>query len=157
LRGFVLNTHGGYNISAPTSIYRYVMIWPNRNGLRTLATLEFGLKINKKECDMIEVRENAHMDVFSHFPFRIPSRKSADSVEEKRPPQQHASCTCTDIFHSEESDSDDENSVSVAERPSSEVVEKPVGDAVASIQAEISELDTVGFDESLLLDESVDT
>jgi hypothetical protein len=34
---------------------------------------------------MIEVRENAqNMNAFSHFPFRIPSRKSADSVDEKR-------------------------------------------------------------------------
>jgi hypothetical protein len=55
-----------------------------------------------------------------------------------------------------ESDSDDENSVSVSNRPSSEAVEQPVGDAIASSQAEISELDTVGFDETPLLDESVD-
>jgi hypothetical protein len=62
----------------------------------------------------------------------------------------------TDVFYSEESDSDDENSVSVANPPSSEAVEEPVGDAIASIKAEISELDTMGFDETLLLDESVD-
>jgi hypothetical protein len=49
-----------------------------------------------------------------------------------------------------------ENSVSVSNRPSSEAVEQPVGDAVASSQAEISELDTMGFDKTPLLDESVD-
>jgi hypothetical protein len=53
-----------------------------------------------------------------------------------------ASAQSTDVFYSEESNSDDENSVSVSNRPSSKAVEKPIGDAVASIQAEISELDT---------------
>jgi hypothetical protein len=67
-----------------------------------------------------------------------------------------ASTQSTDVFHLEESDSDDENSVSVANPPSSEAVEDPVGDAIASTKAEVSELDTVGFDETLLLDERVD-
>ena len=65
-------------------------------------------------------------------------------------------CSIYALFYTEESDSDDENSVSVANPPSSEAVEEPVGDAIASIKAEISELDTMGFDETLLLDESVD-
>jgi hypothetical protein len=68
-----------------------------------------------------------------------------------------ASVQSTFAFHTEESDSDDENSDSVAKRPSSEDVGQPVGDAVEAILAEISELDTVGFDETLVLDESVDT
>ncbi len=62
----------------------------------------------------------------------------------------------TYVFYTEESDSDDEISESVANEPSSEAVGQPVGDAVANIQAEISELDTIGFDETLVLDESVD-
>jgi hypothetical protein len=37
-----------------------------------------------------------------------------------------ASAQSTDVFYSEESDSDDENSVSVANPPSSEAVEEPV-------------------------------
>jgi hypothetical protein len=61
-----------------------------------------------------------------------------------------------DVFCSEESDGDDENSVSVANPRSSEAVEEPVGDAIASTTAETSELDTTGFDETLLLDKSVD-
>jgi hypothetical protein len=48
-------------------------------------------------------------------------------------------------------------STSVAERPSYEDVGLPVADAVEAILAEISELDTMGFDETLVLDESVDT
>ena len=62
----------------------------------------------------------------------------------------------TYVFYTEESDSDDENSESVDDRASPEDAGKPVGDAISTIQAEISELDTMGFDETLLLDESVD-
>jgi hypothetical protein len=67
-----------------------------------------------------------------------------------------ASTKSTCIFYTEESDSDEENSDSDANESSSGDVGQPVGDAVATIQAEISELDTIGFDETLLLDESVD-
>ena len=68
-----------------------------------------------------------------------------------------ASTQSTFAFYTEESDSDDENSDSVAERPSYEDVGLPVADAVQAILTEISELDTMGFDETLVLDESVDT
>ena len=65
-------------------------------------------------------------------------------------------CSICACVHTEESDSDDENSESGANDPSSEDVGKPVADAIATIQAEILELDTMGFDETVVLDESVD-
>ncbi len=68
-----------------------------------------------------------------------------------------ASTQSTFAFYTEESDSHNENSDSVAERPSYEDVGLPVADAVEAILAEISELYTMGFDETLVLDESVDT
>jgi hypothetical protein len=67
-----------------------------------------------------------------------------------------ASTHSTDVFYAEESDTDEEDRDSVAGRPSSEDVGEPVGDAIATIRAEISELDTIGFDETLELDVSVD-
>jgi hypothetical protein len=60
------------------------------------------------------------------------------------------------LFYTEESDSDGENSDSVGDRYSSEAVGRPVGDAISSIQAEIQVLDTMGFDDTIPLDESVD-
>jgi hypothetical protein len=35
---------------------------------------------------MIVLREKAHKGMFSHFPFRLPSGKSGNSVEKKRAP-----------------------------------------------------------------------
>jgi hypothetical protein len=69
---------------------------------------------------MIDMRENARMGVFSHFPFRFPSKKSAPID------------------------------------PSPKTLENQSENAIATIQAEISELDTIGFDETLELDVSVD-
>ena len=60
------------------------------------------------------------------------------------------------VFYAEESDSDDEDSESVQNLATWEHAGKPVEDAISTIAAEISELDTMGFDENLLLDESVD-
>ena len=61
--------------------------------------------------------------------------------------------------HTEESDSDDsddENGESVTNPPSHESVGERVEDAISTIRAEISELDTVAFDETIALDESAD-
>ena len=71
-------------------------------------------------------------------------------------PCSFASTQTTYVFYTEESDSDDETSESVGDRASPEDAGRPVEDAISTIQAEISELDTMGFDETLLLDESVD-
>jgi hypothetical protein len=46
LRGFASNNHAVCIVSAPTGIQRCAMSWPNRNGLQTPATPEFGLKRN---------------------------------------------------------------------------------------------------------------
>ncbi len=62
----------------------------------------------------------------------------------------------TDVFYTEESDTDEDDRDSVADRPSSEDVGQPVGDAITTLREEISELDTIGFDETLELDVSVD-
>ena len=62
----------------------------------------------------------------------------------------------TDVFYTEESDTDEDDRDSVADRPSAEDVGQPVGDAIATLREEISELDTIGFDETLELDVSVD-
>jgi hypothetical protein len=59
-------------------------------------------------------------------------------------------------FYAEESEHDEENAESVENNHSPETVENPVEDAISTIQEEISELDTIGFDETLLLSESVD-
>ena len=56
-----------------------------------------------------------------------------------------ASTQSTFTFYTEESDSHNENSDSVAERPSYEDVGLPVADAVEAILAEISELDTAAW------------
>ena len=67
-----------------------------------------------------------------------------------------ASTQSTYVFYTEESDSDDENSKSVEDRATCDDAGKPVEDAISTIQEEIAELDTMGFDETLLLAESVD-
>ena len=70
-----------------------------------------------------------------------------------------ASTQHTLVFYTEESDSDDsddENGESVTKPPSHESVGEPVEDAISTMRAEISELDTMAFDETVALDESVD-
>jgi hypothetical protein len=62
-------------------------------------------------------------------------------------------CTCT--FYAEEPDGS-ENGDTVAILPSLSVGDT-VGDAISTIATKTSELDTIGFDEMINLDENVDT
>jgi hypothetical protein len=65
---------------------------------------------------------------------------------------------CTDPLYTEESDVD-EQGYGISDpvtNPVSQDVEKPVEGAISTVREEISELDTMGFDENLLLDEYVD-
>jgi hypothetical protein len=60
------------------------------------------------------------------------------------------------VFYTEESENGEENACTVENRHSPEAVEEPVENALATIRAEILDLDTMGFDEKILLSESVD-
>jgi hypothetical protein len=60
------------------------------------------------------------------------------------------------VFYAEESENGEENADTVENRHSPEGVEEPVENALATIRAEILDLDTMGFDEKILLSESLD-
>ena len=62
----------------------------------------------------------------------------------------------TYVFCAGESDSDEENSESVEGDLLSIELEETVEGAIPTLQAEILELDTMGFDEALLIDETLD-
>ena len=65
----------------------------------------------------------------------------------------------TDCFYAEESDaSDDSLGSSDSETEStSGIAEILVGDSISTLPTEIAELDTIGFEESIHVDESVET
>jgi hypothetical protein len=64
-------------------------------------------------------------------------------------------CTqSTYVFNTGESDNDVEFSDADTDIPTYEAVGKVVAYAVSTIPEEIAELDTIGFDETVLLDES---
>ena len=67
-----------------------------------------------------------------------------------------SSTNSTYLFYAGESDTEDENSESVEIDPSSDEVKKLVEGTIPTLQAEIFELDIMGFNEALLIDESVD-
>jgi hypothetical protein len=63
------------------------------------------------------------------------------------------------LFYEEESETDDEISVSNTtphSKKSIVTVEQPVEGSISTVAAEISELDKIDFDEVLVLDKSVD-
>jgi hypothetical protein len=60
------------------------------------------------------------------------------------------------MFSTQESESDIENGEESTIRVYSDAVGKPVEDAVWMVQTEILELDTLAFEEHLVLEESVD-
>jgi hypothetical protein len=66
------------------------------------------------------------------------------------------STNSTLLFYEEESETDDEISVSNTTPYSNVTVEQPVESSISTVAAEISELDKIDFDEVLVLDESVD-
>jgi hypothetical protein len=66
----------------------------------------------------------------------------------------HARTHCTFTFYTEESDGF-ENGDTITISPLLPVGDT-VGDAIAMLATEISELDTIGFDKTVLLDETVD-
>jgi hypothetical protein len=68
----------------------------------------------------------------------------------------YTSTQFTYLFHAEESESDREISDPVANYKSTETVGKRVEGAISSLTSGISELETIGFDETLLLEESDD-
>jgi hypothetical protein len=61
---------------------------------------------------------------------------------------------CTYTFYAEESEGC-ENGNTIAILPSLPVGDT-VGDVISTLATDISELDTIGFDETILLDETVD-
>ncbi len=67
-----------------------------------------------------------------------------------------SSTKATYLVCSGESDTEDEKNESVEVDPTSDEVKKLVEGTIPTLQAEISELDTVGFDEALLIGESID-
>ncbi len=68
-----------------------------------------------------------------------------------------ASTQSTFAFYTEESDSDDENSDSVAERPSYEDAGLPVADAVQASLTEITERGNKGFDGHIVTEQCSDS
>jgi hypothetical protein len=68
--------------------------------------------------------------------------------------QKCARTNSTYLFHAGESDTDDEKSDTVANTQSIVAVEMEVEGSISTLALEISELDKIGFDENLLLNES---
>jgi hypothetical protein len=67
-----------------------------------------------------------------------------------------SSTKSTYLFCAGESDIDDEDTESVGMEPESNELNDFVEGTIPTLQAEILELDTVGFDEVLPMDESLD-
>jgi hypothetical protein len=63
----------------------------------------------------------------------------------------------TYVFNTEESENEVEFSDADTDIPTYEAVGKVVADAVSTVPEEIAELDKIGFDETVLLDESFHT
>jgi hypothetical protein len=62
----------------------------------------------------------------------------------------------TYFFHAGESETNDEDTDTVANTTSIVAVGKPMEGSISTLGTEIAELDKIGFDETLVLDESLD-
>jgi hypothetical protein len=62
----------------------------------------------------------------------------------------------TYFFHAGESETNDEDTDTVANTTSIMAVGKPMEGSISTLGTEIAELDKIGFDETLVLDESFD-
>jgi hypothetical protein len=67
------------------------------------------------------------------------------------------STNSTSIFYPVESETDDEKTDPITNAPAVEAVGRPAGGSISTLEAEISELGMIDFDETIAVDESADT